>query len=227
MALTFAQQKTRVFRRLKWDETDSVQTAIAEDALNAAYHRVNARRRWRRLELTETVAVIAGATYVDTPATFRSLRLITIWDASQNSGILRPRDWHKQILDVGDPAIITAGAPGIVLIGSAASGSAGKRIARFTFDRPTDLAYTIRFVGTAVVPDLANASDVPWFDDTYHDMLPDYALAELMSDEAGFSADVRQNHQGRADQLLAAMVDEDATNETLGPVSQEFYEGVL
>ena len=182
--MTLAQMRALVRSPFKWDENDTTATVVADAALNLHLDRISGMRNWRRLQATDVSTTITSSTTTsDVPSTMRKLTGVYIINSDGDAREIVPISWAEQLQNYGDPSQLTRTTPVNYLFTSAASGAAGARKQQIVWAPYPDATYTVRYNGIARVSHLSADADVPWFDEQFHWLLPQFAMGMLAAQE--------------------------------------------
>lgn len=208
--MNLAAMRTRVRRPFKWAEDDTECTALVDDAINDAYDWVNGQRRWRGLKATDVTKTISVASpTLDVPTDWRSLTGVAIISGAEVVAELGYITWDALRAAGRDPSVDTVGTPALYLLTSEASGVLGARkhvIVPYPYPNAT---FTVRLNGIYRPVRLTAATQVPWFDESFHAILPMYAVALLGLAEAGWDRDKCDRYMQRAIDQMEAMANDE------------------
>lgn len=204
--MNLAAMRTRVRRPFKWDADDSECTGIVDDNLNDAYDWLNAQRRWRGLQVTDvSLSITAAVPTEDAPSSWRCFTGVYIINSAGSAKELQFVTWDQCLHNWGDPSTLTPGVPSYYAIKSDTSGLLGLRKLIIEPIPHPDQTFTLRLNGIYRPARFTSATQLPWFDEQYHVILPMYATALIGMSEAGWDRDKCDRYMQRAIDLMEQM----------------------
>lgn len=205
--MNLAAMRARVRRPFRWDEDDAMCTLLVDDAINDAYDLVNSRRAWAALKATDVDETIEDTDdTLDVPTDWLAFESVFIINASGAAKHLPFITRAQCAATLGDPSTMPRGTPSNYTLYGDTDGSLGSRKVVMEFIPHPSATFTVRRNGVYRPARLTAATQVPWFQETFHAILPMYAIGLLGLTEAGWDRDKADRFMQRALDQLDSMV---------------------